>query len=109
MSNKPLQFGSIDEFRKVAKEAAEPVAEARVRASFDTEVKFGEGDSRTLSFTISSKSVDRMGDTIDPAGWDLNAYLKNPVVLWAHDSTMLPLAKAPKLWFDGGKMKADAE
>jgi hypothetical protein len=50
-----------------------------------------------------------MGDTIDPAGWDLNAYLKNPVVLWAHDSTMLPVAKAPKVWFEGDKMKADAE
>jgi HK97 family phage prohead protease len=110
MSNKPvpLQFGSIDEFRKAAKASDEPVIEARVRASFDTEVKAAE-DSRTLSFTISSKSVDRMGDTIDPSGWDLNAYHKNPVVLWAHDSTLLPVAKAPKVWFEGEKMKADAE
>jgi hypothetical protein len=50
MSNKPdpLQFGSIDEFRKAAKASNEPVIEARVRASFDTEVKAAD-DSRTLS------------------------------------------------------------
>jgi hypothetical protein len=29
-----------------------------------------------------------MGDTIEQSGWDLNAYQRNPVVLWAHDSTL---------------------
>jgi HK97 family phage prohead protease len=31
------------------------------------------------------------------------------VVLWAHDSTSLPVAKAPKLWTEKSKLKADAE
>lgn len=111
MSTKPEPhlFGSIDEFRQAAKGAEEPFADARVRASFDTEVKAGEGDSRTLTFTISSSSVDRMGDTIAIDGWKLDAFRKNPVVLWAHDSESLPVAKAAKLWVESQKLKAETE
>lgn len=50
--------------------------------------------SRQATFTISSGAVDRSGDTIDPKGWDLGNYLKNPVVLLAHNSYGLPIAKA---------------
>jgi len=53
-----------------------------VRASFDTEVKASEGESRSLNFTISSARVDRMGDTVSMDGWHLEEYRKNPVVLW---------------------------
>lgn len=112
---KPLAFGSIEDFRKAAKPQGEgasapDLSDARVRASFDTEVKVGEGeDSRKLMFTISTASADRMGDTIAIAGWKLDAYRKNPVVLWAHDASLLPVAKAPKLWIEGEKLKADAE
>lgn len=106
-------FGSIEEFRQAAKPqegvAAPDLADARVRASFDTEIKVGEGDSRTLTFTISTANVDRMGDTIAVSGWKLEAYRKNPVVLWAHDASLLPVAKAPKLWIESEKLKADAE
>lgn len=113
MSTKPepKAFGSIEEFRQAAKIAPTdaPINDSRVRASFDTEVKVGEGDSRTLMFAISSASVDRMGDTIAVDGWKLESYRKNPVVLWAHDASLLPIAKAPKVWIEGDKLKADAE
>jgi hypothetical protein len=66
-----------------------------VRASLDTEVKAGDGDSRTLTFTISSAAVDRMGDTIKVDGWKLDAYRKNPVVLWGHDAGDFP-SRRPK-------------
>ena len=105
-------FGSIEEFRQAhdAKAPAANISDARVRASFDTEVKAGEGEgSRLITFTISTASVDRMGDTIALAGWRLENFRKNPVVLWAHDSSSLPVAKAPKLWIEGDKLKAEAE
>lgn len=105
----PHLYGSIEEFRRAANAAPEPFVDARVRASFDTEVKAGEGDSRALMFTISSQSVDHMGDTIAVDGWKLDAYRKNPVVLWAHDASMLPVAKAVKVWIEDNKLKADAE
>lgn len=109
---KPKLFNSIDEFRKAhGKDPAQaaPIADANVRGSFDTVVIKAEGDSRTITFTISTASVDRMGDTIRVDGWKLDAFRKNPVVLWAHDAGSLPVAKAPKVWVEDGKLKAEAE
>ncbi len=107
--SKPKVYGSIDAFRGAAKDNVDIGTESAVRVSFDTEVKAGEGDSRTLSFTISTESIDRMGDTIAVDGWKLEAYRKNPVVLWAHDASSLPVAKAPKIWTEKLSLKADAE
>jgi HK97 family phage prohead protease len=42
----------------------------------------------------STSAIDRQGDSIDQSGWLLNNYLKNPVMLWAHDYAELPVAKA---------------
>lgn len=100
-------FHTIEAFRASLKDGGNP--DGAVLASFDTEVKAGEGDSRSLTFTISTGAVDRMGDTVDPNGWQLENYRKNPVVLWAHDSGSLPVARAPKIWVDKGALKAEAE
>lgn len=107
---KPTLYPSIDAFRAAGKDAGKVEGDAAVRASFDTEIKASEDEgSRSVGFTISTDSVDRMGDTIDQAGWQLEAYRKNPVVLWAHDSSSLPVGKAPKIWLEKSKLKADAE
>lgn len=107
----PKLCNSIDEFRQAALESAtgdKAPLDARVRASFDTEVK-ADGDSRTLTFTISTASVDRMGDTIALDGWKLESYRKNPVVLWAHDASLLPVAKSNQVFTEGTKLKSVAE
>ncbi len=104
----PKLCGSIDEFRKAAMQCDKAPLDARVRASFDTEVK-ADGDGRTLTFTISTASVDRMGDTIAVDGWNLEQYRKNPVVLWAHDASKPPVGKSPKVWIEDGKLKAQTE
>lgn len=106
--SKPKLYPSIDAFRAAGKDAGQIEADAAVRASFDTAIKAAE-DSRNVTFTISTESVDRMGDTIAIEGWKLEAYRKNPVVLWAHDSTSLPVAKAPKIWTEKTSLKAEAE
>lgn len=99
-------FASIDEFRAAAQGLRH--LDASVRASFDTEIK-AEGDSRSLTFVISTASVDRMGDTIAVDGWKLDQFRKNPVVLWAHDSQSLPVGKATKVWIEQGRLMATAE
>jgi len=38
-----------------------------------------------LEFVMSDGSVDRVGDIIDPAGWQLDNFRANPVALFAHD------------------------
>jgi HK97 family phage prohead protease len=109
-TDQPRTFGSIDEFRDAARDMPE-LNDVRVRAAFvDTEVRAGEGEaSRTLIFTISTASVDRMGDTIAVQGWKLDAFRDNPVVLWQHDSSDFPVAKATKIWIEGDKLKAEAQ
>ena len=96
------------EFRSIALRGAKEARDARVAAFFPAEIK-ATGDKRELQFTISTDSVDRMGDTIDAKGWELDAYRKNPVVLWAHDNQSLPVGKATKIWIEDGKLKAIAE
>jgi HK97 family phage prohead protease len=63
----------------------------------------------TNVFTLSTKEVDRDGDTIDPAGWNLSEYQENPTVLWGHDSKSLPIGRCPEIRAVGGKLKATIE
>lgn len=109
----PAPFASIDAFREAAKAAdaaGTPLVDPRVRSSFDTEIKASDEEgSRTLMFTISTASVDRMGDTIKQDGWKLDNYRKNPVVLFGHDASSLPVAKSIKIWLEDNKLKSEAE
>lgn len=67
---------------------------AMVQKLFSDSVKGISELKRTATFTISTGAVDRDNDTIDPTGWDLKDYRKNPVVLWAHNPSMPPIGKA---------------
>jgi HK97 family phage prohead protease len=65
-----------------------------------------DGDVRKVTFTVSTGSLDRDGDTINPEGWDLTHYRKNPVVLWHHDPTIPPVAKSESIDVVDGRLKA---
>lgn len=56
-----------------------------------------------LTFVLSDATVDRMGDTIDPAGWDLRWFRKNPIALFGHDSAF-PIGKWADVRVEGGKL-----
>ena len=73
------------------------------------EIKAPEGDSRTASFVISNGNEDRDGDVIEVAGWELGAFKENPVVLWAHDASQLPVAKATSIGVVDGNLTAEVE
>jgi HK97 family phage prohead protease len=64
---------------------------------------------RALRFTISTGAVDRECDRVAVTGWDLRNYARNPVVLWGHDSTRLPIGRAFDLGLEGGALKASVE
>lgn len=55
-----------------------------------------------------SRSVYIVASTPDPVdgeaivGWDLERFLDNPVILWAHDNTALPIATASEVEFQPG-------
>jgi HK97 family phage prohead protease len=64
---------------------------------------------RTLRFCYSDESVDRMGDTIRAAGWDISDYLRNPVALWAHDSSAPPIGNGKNVGVEGARLMGDIE
>lgn len=53
--------------------------------------------NRGYSVVVSTATVDRQGDSIDQSGWDLTNFKKNPVMLWAHDYRILPIARANEI------------
>lgn len=74
---------SVEDFRAAARSGEEPDAMVLRASTGPVEMV---PDSRRVKFVFSDGSVDRSGDTIDPAGWKLDNYKKNPVALFGHDS-----------------------
>ena len=50
-----------------------------------------------FAWVLSSFDLDRFGERIDPAGWDIRAYLENPVVEWAHNFLIPAIGKIESL------------
>lgn len=55
-----------------------------------------DDDERTVTAVISTSAVDREHEVLLPKGADFKQYLKNPVVLWAHDYRGVPIGRT--LW-----------
>lgn len=94
-----LKYLSIEDWKKA------PTDDALIRKAFVSKIEDG-GQPRTKRFTITTGAVDRDGDTIDVSGWDIAQYVKNPVVLWAHDSRSLPIGKALEVITGPDKLSA---
>lgn len=100
------RFFTPDGFKTACK-SNEDISDAVIRVAAPIEVKAVSGE-RAVDFVISTDSVDRHGDRVSSDGWDLKNYRKNPVVCWAHDYDMLPVARAKNIRVDDGKLKATA-
>jgi HK97 family phage major capsid protein/HK97 family phage prohead protease len=61
------------------------------------------GDGGGLEFVLSDATVDRYGDIVDPAGWDLRNFKKNPIALFGHSSSF-PIGTWADLRVEGGKL-----
>lgn len=60
---------------------------------------------RALDWVVSTEDVDRDRDILRVAGWDLKAFKKNPVVLWAHNYSAPPIGKAVDIQVDRDKLQ----
>lgn len=80
-----------------------------LRKAFTTELAPATDDSRVLTFALSTPAVDREQDSIAVEGWDVAAYMANPVMLWAHDYSQPPIARATRVWTEEGALRASAE
>ena len=60
----------------------------------------------SLTFVASTEDEDRHGDIILQGGWKLDAYLKNPVFLWAHHYSQPAIGKALDVWTEPRRLLA---
>lgn len=58
-----------------------------------------------LEFVLSDDTVDRYGDIVDPTGWDLKWFKKNPIALFGHSSSF-PIGTWDNIRVEAGKLMA---
>lgn len=61
-----------------------------------------------LEYVMSDATVDRMGDVLDPDGWQLDNFRKNPVALFGHQSGF-PIGKWRDVAVKGGRLTGRLE
>jgi hypothetical protein len=104
----------IKQFKDEAK-AGEVTDAAITKAYVFDEIKaldIGPGsdvEARVFEWAISTENPDRENDAISVDGWKLDAYRKNPVVLWAHSHRDLPIATSPNVWPQAVQLRAKAD
>lgn len=65
----------------------------QVRKYFTTVSKAVDVEQGIFEAMITTEAIDRQGDIVRATGAQLENYMKNPVVLWAHDYDEPPVAK----------------
>jgi HK97 family phage prohead protease len=59
-----------------------------------------EDDTSGAAWTFSTFDLDRVGERIDPAGWDYKRFMDNPVVECAHRYDIPAIGRAEHLYAD---------
>lgn len=98
---------TVDDFRKEVRAKRTPSGGVFRVSTYEPKA-LADG-SRTIRFCFSDGSVDRMGDTIEPSGWDLTDFNRNPVSLWAHDASQPPIGRASNVGIEGARLMGDIE
>mgnify|MGYP003121261546 CR=1 FL=1 len=63
---------------------------------------------KPIKFVASTASPDRYGDVVDQKGWDLSAYNRNPVVLFNHNPSQMPIGKG-KAYVENEQLMLEVE
>jgi HK97 family phage prohead protease len=70
--------------------------------------EFG-ANGRTVGYTLSTPVVARDNHTIAADAWQTDNYLRNPVFLWCHDDSQLPIGRMVELGTVGDALKGVVE
>jgi len=100
-----LKYLTPAEFRYEARHGRAAGAGVQIAAN----VRAVNEKLRMASFVFSNGAVDRAGDRIDPAGWVLSDFRRNPVALFAHDSKALPIGRARNVRVGENSLLGDIE
>lgn len=69
--------------------------------TLQTKIQSVNEEEFSIDFVFSTSDVDRHGEIIDQKGWLLDEFMKNPVVLFAHDQWTPAVGQVTKIGFDG--------
>lgn len=68
------------------------------------EIREVDDESRSFLAVASTEDLDRDNDRIMADGWDLENFVKNPVVPWSHRYGEPPVAQATEVYVENGKL-----
>jgi hypothetical protein len=91
---RPLEFAMRERLKEAAKTGNPeglPWWQADVGRFLKAE---GSGADQSYTFVISTPTVDRYGDIMEPDGMDNKAFRQNAVVPWGHSTDLLPIGKS---------------
>jgi HK97 family phage prohead protease len=71
-------------------------------------VSIGTEADRSVDFVISTEAVDRYTDIINLGGWKTQNYVRNPVVLWAHDDSIPAIGRGSNVRIEGKALRSTA-
>ena len=99
---------STDDFRAAVQSGSTP-ADATIYRFSTADPQTVPGATRTRRFVFSDSTVDHSNDSIEAAGWLLDTFRANPVALFAHDSSALPIGRAANVSVQNKKLVGDIE
>jgi len=114
------QILSLDDFYRKALAAKQKTGPGIVAGSVEVmetliaQVEPDAANDRRMTFTVATAEKNRNGWKLNPQGWHLENYAKNPVMLWTHNdgggwmdsgSHGLPFAKGERTWVEGDLLK----
>jgi HK97 family phage prohead protease len=95
-----------DRFRELARRGDTGGAPV---AHLGSVARAAEDGSRVVTFVFSDGTIDRMGDKIDPYGWELSGFRANPVCLFAHDASSPPIGKVRRTYVSGDRLMGEIQ
>jgi uncharacterized protein len=81
----------------------------QTKAHFSVEIKSLGDERKTYQFIITSEAIDRHGDIVRMSGANLDAFKKNPVVLYQHNSNAAPIGRAVDIELRANQIVAEVE
>lgn len=77
-----------------------------VRETIEATQKAATKDTGSFEIVITTENIDRYQEVIQLDAWELDHYMKNPVVLWGHDHHTLPVGVTTSIENKDGKLVA---